>query len=341
MKIITFTVPCFNSENYMKKCVDSLLKGGEDIEIIIVNDGSKDGTLQIAREYEARYPEVVRVVDKENGGHGSGVNAGLRLARGLYFKVVDSDDWADEQALKTLLGAIRTHYSAGTLPDLYIVNYVYEHVADNTSHVNRYGKQFPVGRRTDWKKVKTFHYAHMLLMHALVYKTNVLKKSGLVLPEHTFYVDDIFSYNPLPYAKSLFYLDIDFYRYFIGRADQSVNLVNMVQRYPQMVRVMEAMTDRWTYAEIKNLTKGLKRYMIHALANYMMTAQLFLCAEDSPERRIAFKDMWLHIKERDKALYRKLRYRTYVLSATLLPWKLRGIYLVRGYKMLCRRMKLG
>ncbi len=341
MKILTFAVPCYNSEHYMKKCVDSLLKGGEDVEIVIVNDGSKDDTLKIAREYEANYPDIVRVVDKENGGHGSGVNMGLKLARGLYYKVVDSDDWVDERALRTLLGAIRTHSASKSLPDLYIVNYVYEHAADNTSHVNRYGRQLSTGKLTDWKKVKRFHYAHMLLMHSLVYKTDVLRKSGLVLPEHTFYVDDIFSYVPLPYVNTIFYLDIDFYRYFIGRADQSVNISNMVLRYKQMVRVMLEMTDRWTYREIKDQTRGLRRYMYHALANYMMTTQLFICAEDTRERREIYRDMWAHIKAKDAALCRKLRYRTYVLSATLLPWKLRGIYLVNGYRMLCRRMKLG
>ncbi len=341
MKIISFAVPCYNSEHYMSKCIDSLLKGGEDVEIIIVNDGSKDDTLSIARDYESRFPDVVRVVDQENGGHGSGVNVGLKLAKGLYYKVVDSDDWVDTKALKTLIGIIRTHLSTNSLPDLYVVNYVYEHVSDNTTHVNRYGKQLPAGKLSEWKKVKAFHFSHMLLMHSLVYKTDVLKRSGLLLPEHTFYVDDIFSYNPLPYAKKLFYLDVDFYRYFIGRKDQSVNIVNMVKRYGQMTRVMTEMTDRWTYEEIKRQPRGLRRYMIHALANYMMTTQLFVCAEDSPERRAAFKEMWKHIKERDEKLYRKLRYRTYVLSATVLPWKLRGIYLVGGYKLLCRRVKLG
>lgn len=341
MKYITFCVPCYNSEHYMTKCIDSLLKGGEEIEIIIVNDGSRDETLNIANEYAKKYPQTVRVVDKENGGHGSGVNIGLKLAKGLYYKVVDSDDWVNTNALKTLLGMIRTHISTRTQPDLYIVNYVYEHVADNTRHVNRYGKQFPTGKITGWKKTKRFHFAHMLIMHALIYRTDVLKRSKLVLPEKTFYVDDIFSYNPLPFVKTLCYLDVDLYRYFIGRADQSVNIVNMVERYEQMKRVMLSMTDAWTYEQIKRQPRGLRRYMIHALANYMMTAQLFLCAKDSPERRAAFRDMWRHIKEKDKALYRKLRYFTYVLSSTVLPWKLRGRYLVNGYKMLCRRMKLG
>ncbi len=340
MKYVSFAVPCYNSQAYMRKCVDSLLCGGEEVEIIIVNDGSKDGTLAIAREYEEKYPSIVRVVDKENGGHGSGVNAGLRLAEGLYYKVVDSDDWVNEEALYTLLETIKRHEQENALPDLYIVNYVYEHAADNTSHVSKYASKFPAGH-CGWKGVKAFHYSHMLLMHALVYKTEVLRASGLVLPEHTFYVDDIFSYNPLPYAKKLFYLDIDFYRYFIGRADQSVNIVNMVKRYEQMIRVMLQMTDCWTYAEIKGQAKGLRRYMFHALANYMMTTHLFVCAEDSPERRAAFEEMWKHIKEKDKKLYAKLRYRSYVLTATVMPWKLRGKYLVWGYKLLCRRVKLG
>lgn len=341
MKYITFTVPCYNSQEYMRKCVDSLLEGGDDVEIIIVNDGSKDNTLAIANEYAQSYPNIVRVVDKENGGHGSGVNAGLHLATGLYFKVVDSDDWVDKQALNKLLYTIKAHNAVNRLPDLYIANYVYEHAVDNTYHVNRYKKYFPTETICDWTKVKAFHFAHMMIMHSLIYRTDALRKSGLILPEHTFYVDDIFSYNPLPYAQSICYLDIDFYRYFIGRADQSVNLVNMVRRYEQMVRVMLSMTDAWTYDEIKMQPRGLRRYMIHALANYMMTTNLFVCAEDTKERREAFRAMWSHIKERDRKLYRKLRYQTYVLSTAFLPWKVRGFAHVKGYKHLCKKMKLG
>ena len=216
MKYITFTVPCYNSQEYMRKCVDSLLIGGEDVEIVIVNDGSRDGTLAIAREYEAKYPTIVKVVDKENGGHGSGVNAGLSLASGLYFKVVDSDDWADEEAYKKLLSTVKEHAEKGTSPDLYIVNYVYEHSADNTRHFSRYDKKLPSDAFCTWNKVKRFRFSLMLLMHALVYKTSVLRESGLSLPEHTFYVDDIVSYDPLPFTRRLFYLNADFYRYSSG-----------------------------------------------------------------------------------------------------------------------------
>ena len=98
MKLLTFTIPCYNSEAYMEKCIESILPGGEDVEIIIVNDGSKDRTAEIADAYAAKYPTIVRAIHQENGGHGEAVNTGIRNATGLYFKVVDSDDWIDQDA---------------------------------------------------------------------------------------------------------------------------------------------------------------------------------------------------------------------------------------------------
>ena len=93
MKVLSVTVPCYNSESYMNKCIDSLLKGGEDVEIIIVDDGSSDRTSEIADDYVRRYPSIVKAVHQENGGHGEAVNTGIANATGIYFKVVDSDDW--------------------------------------------------------------------------------------------------------------------------------------------------------------------------------------------------------------------------------------------------------
>ena len=101
MKILTITVPCYNSESYMRKCIDSLLIGGEDVEILIVDDGStKDRTPQIADEYAEKYPTIIRAIHQENKGHGGAVNTGIANATGLYFKVVDSDDWVDPDAYK-------------------------------------------------------------------------------------------------------------------------------------------------------------------------------------------------------------------------------------------------
>lgn len=117
MKYITFTVPCYNSAAYMERCVDSLLIGGEDVEILLIDDGSTDRTGEIADEYERNYPGIVRAVHKSNGGHGSGVNAGLHLATGCYFKVVDSDDWLSEDAYRRLLARVK-EFCTGAVAEL-------------------------------------------------------------------------------------------------------------------------------------------------------------------------------------------------------------------------------
>ena len=92
MKYISFVIPCYNSQDYMSRAIESILTGKEEIEIIIVNDGSGDRTSEIAHEYMKKYPDIIRVIDKENGGHGDAVNKGIDAARGVYLKVVDSDE---------------------------------------------------------------------------------------------------------------------------------------------------------------------------------------------------------------------------------------------------------
>jgi glycosyltransferase involved in cell wall biosynthesis len=325
----------------MCKCVDSILEGGDDVEIIIVNDGSRDNTLDIANGYAKKFPSIVKVIDKPNGGHGSGVNAGMKAATGMYYKVVDSDDWLDKQSLLKLLDTIKRHMAEGTLPDLYITNFIYDKVYLNEQHQSAYKKMMPEGKIIGWEHIKGFHFSHMLLMHSILYKRERLLESGTVLPEHTFYVDNLYAYQPLPCMKTLYYLNVDLYHYFIGRADQSVTISNMVVRYEQQIRVMRCMIDAYTWAEIKKMPKGLKKYMWHALNAIMVNTLFFTCAEDSPARRQALGEMWAHIKERDIALYKKLRRRSYTSLVNYLPWKLRGWVLVHGYHILCRKVKLG
>ena len=126
MKYITFAIPSYNSENYMRHALSSLLVCKEDIEILVIDDGSKDNTLKIAKEYEKKYPGIVKAIHKENGGHGSGVNKGLELAQGLYYKVVDSDDWVDEESLKKVIATIKQLKKEKKDVDMMVVNYVYE-----------------------------------------------------------------------------------------------------------------------------------------------------------------------------------------------------------------------
>lgn len=341
MKLISFAVPCYNSADYMQNCIDSLLAGGDEVEIIIINDGSTDNTFTIAERYRMSHPGIVKTIHKQNGGHGSGINCGVKESTGLYFKCVDSDDWVDTGALGKLLTVIREHNMKGCLPDLYITNFVYEHAEDNTRHVSRYTDKLPIETLCDWTKMKEFRRSHMLLMHALTYRRDKLILSETILPEHTFYVDNLFAYKPLPFMNSIYYIDVDFYRYFIGRSDQSVNIKNFVRRYDQQIRVIKCMVQSFTYNQLKTFPKGLKKYLLHALSVVMLNTIFFTCADDSEDRRIALKEMWEFIKAKDRKLHNKLKYQSYVFSIIFLPWRLRGKVMTLGYKILCKKIKLG
>ena len=230
MKLLSFAVPCYNSAAYMEKCVESLLIGGEDVEIIIVNDGSKDETAKIADRYAANYPSIVKAIHKENGGHGSAVNAGIENATGIYFKVVDSDDWVKEEPYMQILETLRNLTGGEKVLDMLVSNFVYEKVGEKRRKVMRYKHALPVNEMFTWDDVKHFHKGQNMLMHSVIFRTKLLKECGIRLPEHTFYVDNIYVFEPLPYVKNMYYLDVNFYRYYIGRADQSVNESVMIGR---------------------------------------------------------------------------------------------------------------
>ncbi len=341
MKLITFAVPSYNSQDYLHICLDSLVKGGLEVEVIIINDGSIDKTEIIGKEYEKNYPNIVRVVSKLNGGHGSAVNEGLKYATGLYYKVVDSDDWLDETSLHKLLDTIRQHKKEETLADLYICNFIYDKILENRSYVRSFKRHFKNNAFISWKDVKTFHGSQVLLMHSVIYNTEKLKQSNTHLPHHTFYVDNLFAYKPLPYMKKIYYMDINLYHYFIGREDQSVNINVFTKRYDQQIRVMKEMVKAYSYEEIKGFEKGLKKYMFHCLGAIMIITIFFTVAKDDSERRENLKNLWEFIKEHDFKLYRRLRLRSIPAIVNYLPWRLRGVIMVLGYKYLSKRIKLG
>ena len=339
MVLMTFTVPCYNSAAYMRKCIDSLLPAGDDTEIIIVNDGSKDDTGKIADEYAEKYPERVRVIHQENGGHGEGVNQGLRHARGLYYKVVDSDDWLDGEALQSLLTRMREIVAEEKLIDLYVCNYVYEHVSDNTTHVMNYKKLFPRERICSWDEVGRFGTTQYLMMHSVYFRTEVLREAALELPKHTFYVDTLFMFKPLPLVKTIYYMPLDLYRYFIGRADQSITLENGAKRVDQQIRVTKLMVDCFDLRALGETNRNLQRYLLHELSLMVLICSVFTYAKDTPERHRNFLALWQYIKERDPWLYRRLRRRSNAMFTTM-KGPFRRLTVV-GYRVLKRFVKYG
>ncbi|WP_062387298.1 glycosyltransferase family 2 protein [Demequina iriomotensis] len=304
MPLLTAVVPSYNSADYMERCVDSLLVGGADVEILIVNDGSRDATGAIADMYEARYPGRVRAIHKPNGGHGSTINVGLAEARGRYFKVVDSDDWVDADALVELLATLgRLEAEDGV--DMVVSNFVYEKEGRARTSAVRYRRVLPQGRVFGWDQVGRMRKTQYLLMHSLVYRTQLLRDMGLELPEHTFYVDNIVAYMPLPYVQRLYYLDVDLYRYYIGREGQSVAEQVMISRLDQQLRVNTMMMEHVA----REVSPGhpAYRYMTHYLEIVCAVSSTLLLRSGTRDALLTKEALWRGIREEDELLHRRLR----------------------------------
>lgn len=304
MKLLSIVVPCYNSQDYMEKCINSLLAGGDEVEILIVNDGSKDRTAEIADEFEKRYPGIVRAIHQENKGHGGAVNTGLKNAQGLYFKVVDSDDWVDAESYQKVLAKLSELVRGGNPVDMLLCNYVYEKQGAKHKKTVRYTSALPQDQIFGWNDVKHFHKGQYILMHSVIYRTQMLKDCGLELPKHTFYVDNIFVYYPLPYVKTMYYMDVDLYRYFIGRADQSVNEKVMIGRVDQQIKVNKIMIDQYDMKTIQNAK--LRKYMISYLEIMMTVSSIMLIRSGTEESLQKKKDLWLYLKKKDAGLFYKL-----------------------------------
>lgn len=320
MKTITFAIPCYNSAAYMDHCIKTLLTCGDDIEIILVDDGStKDDTAAKADEWHMKFPNVIQAIHQENGGHGAAVNTGLENASGLYFKVVDSDDWLDENAMITIMDYLRTQINATSPTDLVIANYIYDKVLEHSSKVIRYRNVFPEGKEFGWDDVGTFNPSQYLLMHSVIYRTQLLQDMGLALPRHCFYVDNIFVYEPLPHVRSMRYFDVDMYHYFIGREDQSVNESVMMNRMDQQLRVTRTMIDNVDVLAIPQ--KRLRNYMLSYLEMMMCICSVFLRMKHTPESETDLQEIWSYLKDHDEALYKKVRH-SLLCAATNVPTEL-------------------
>ncbi len=333
MKILTIAVPCYNSQDYMEHCINSLLVGGEDVEILIIDDGSTDNTAKIADEYEKKYPTICRAIHKENGGHGSGVNKGIELATGRYFKVVDSDDWVDGTAYLKILNCLRENMRMEKQPplDMLLSNFVYDKDGAKHKTVMHYRAAFPANRIITWNDMMHIRKGRYILMHSVIYRTEMLRKCGLVLPEHTFYVDNLFVYVPLPYVKRFMYLDVNFYHYYIGRDDQSVQEEVMIRRIDQQILVNKKMIE--TYDLMKDVRNDkLRKYMYNYLEIMTTISTVLLLRSGTKENIKKKKELWRYVYRYHPELYRKMRHG--VLGVALnLPGRGGRWITVRGYRL--------
>ena len=331
MKLLSIAIPCYNSAAYMDNCIKSLLPGGDEVEILIVNDGStKDNTAEIADRYEKEYPGICRAIHQENGGHGEAVNAGLRNATGVFFKVVDSDDWVNHEAYMKVLETLRSFVYGKDSLDMLITNFVYEKQGARHKKVMNYRTAIPRNQVFTWSDAKYFAPGQYILMHSVIYRTELLRANAFELPKHTFYVDNIFVYHPLPHVEKMYYLDVNFYRYFIGRSDQSVNEQIMISRIDQQYRVTRLMLGYYDVTKLQN--RKLRQYMTSYLEIMMTICSLLAIKSGMEENMEKKRQLWEDLKKDNPKLYRRLRW-GFLGQSMNLPGKAGRKVSVMAYKI--------
>lgn len=305
MKILSVIVPCYNSEAYMEHAIRTLLESGGSIEIVLVNDGSKDRTGAIADQYAFDHPERIRAVHQENAGHGGAVNAGIKAATGKYIKVVDSDDWVDPDVLRSVVDRLSYFVEHNIALDLFINNFIYDKVDVERKKIMSFEGILPMDRIFTWEDTKRFTTGKYLLMHNVIFCRDVIDEAQLELPEHTFYVDNLYVYLPLQYVKTMYYMNACLYHYFIGREDQSVNEKNMLNRLNQQLAVNQKMIEGVDLNQIDN--KKQRRYMIHYLNIVTTVSSVFLLKKGTKEAIETKKRLWKSIKKIDPAIHYKMK----------------------------------
>ena len=257
---MSIVIPVFNIEQYITKCIESFEKVNEKyyslFELIIVNDGSTDSSLQVIEEMLEGSSLTVRIISKENGGHGSTINVGITEAKGKYFKVIDGDDWINIGEFEQFLEKI-AHVDV----DMIITNYSEQHIYNN--------EVLPISFKGKIQEnvVLTGLPAKRIPMHSLTYRTSILKNNNIQISEKTFYVDTEYTLLPLKYVENYIYFNFDLYQYFLGRPDQSMNINIMKQKSDHHLRVTKRVLDFYLEIFEENPIKQIVRESLDYLVN--------------------------------------------------------------------------
>lgn len=317
--LLTIVVPAYNAADYLVRALDPLLRVRRGIEVIVVDDGSTDGTGRIADRYADERPDAFRVIRQGNRGHGGAINAGLDAATGTYLKVLDADDWLSIPALEALLATLGILERDGGV-DAVFTDYVHDRVG-KSNRTTRFDSVFPERRLFEWAETSRFGNRQVLMMHAVVFRTALVRASGLRLPEHTFYVDNLYVLTPLVLVRSMYYLPVSLYHYFIGRADQSVAADVMLRRVDQQLFVnrlaLRTMPDPAAVAR-GEIPVALQAAMAHYLEAVCAVTSATLARGGSAEHLAKRAALWEEIRTEDPWLHAKLR-RSFIGASSNLP----------------------
>lgn len=296
-KILTITIPSYNVEKYLNQTLDSFLEEEilGDIEVLIVDDGSKDKTPVIGREYEQKYPDTFRVISKENGGHGSTINRGIQEATGKYFKVVDGDDWVNTEDFVKLVQKLKICNA-----DYVVTNY-YE-VNDITGEKNP--REYREFQKKDIWKFSEAAQIKQIGMHPLVIKTEILKNNKICLDEHCFYVDVEYILYPVPYVETVQYFDLYVYMYRLAVTTQSVSLTGYQKHMQNHIDVIMHLTDFFDHYQ-KNGEKEKIDYIGKRIAQMVGDqVTIFMSfSEKDQEIKQKFIEFDNNLKEKNLEIY--------------------------------------
>lgn len=228
MKVLSFIIPSYNSERFLDKCIGSMLCSEvlDALDIIVVNDGSRDGTVEVAQKYCDAYPGSVRLISQENKGHGGALNTGCAAAEGKYLKVIDADDWVLTTNLPQLIDALRELDSDVVLTHYHTVDISTGEVKNWRTYPETFGKSYSFEEiMSQWKS-----FDRSLTFHGIFYRTGFYRQFGIALSEHVFYEDHEFATFPCCMAKTVTPLDMFLYEYRVGDVQQSVSNENQLKR---------------------------------------------------------------------------------------------------------------
>ena len=332
MKYLSIIIPSYNSEKFIIKCLDSFSKDVlDDIEIIVVNDGSKDNTSSLVKEYTKSHP-YIQIIDKENGGHGSVFNEGIKVVKGLYTKILDSDDYLDQDALKHLLDVMKKHYKENTLPDVYLADYYACPEGSNSRILISLSKNASeVESFISWKDITHLSAADFLMVHMTYLKTSFIKEHNIHLLEKVFYEDSELVFKVIKYAESLYFVNKPIYLYSVGREGQSISIDSIDKNYAHQFKVMEQILKSITYDEFKAMDKGKQKHIKHELYLLYTLTYFYAFIRPTKEKTLLYKKGLKEFKENNYLMYKVVRYHTPCFFLYITPPFLRRAFAQMGY----------
>lgn len=299
-KILSIIIPTYNMEKYLHKTLSSLLIGkNEDmLDVMVINDGSKDSSLAIAREFEEKYPETFRAIDKPNGNYGSCINRGLKEAKGKYIKVLDADDSYDTKSLATLVECLASLDVDLCLTDYIIVD---EEGKQTGSHIRR---NLPKEKIIEGDELFNLCLGDIIEMHEIVYRTENLRRIGYTQTEGIAYTDQEWIFLPMTTVRTAYYLPISVYKYLVGRQGQSTDIERAARLQIQGDKTLFVQMD--SFSKCKDLSPSLREYLIaHLSQNIKFTYRTYLITAYKALQEDALKEIDKRIKECDNELYEK------------------------------------